>query len=150
MAKIYGHKWTSSFGEADDGTWLQGLQGLHPPQLAVGLRRCLDREDPWPPNLPEFRRLCLPTIDDLKFPTVEEAFKMASLQVPGQMQQYVQAARDIVGPWDLRTKPTDKTFPKFAKAYGSIIKAALHNAAHEESLYYLTNGDRGRLYITQQ
>jgi hypothetical protein len=28
--------------------------------LARGLHACLDRADPWPPTLPEFRALCLP------------------------------------------------------------------------------------------
>lgn len=60
LAAIYGHKWVSSFGEADDGTWLRVLTGLAREQIAVGLRSCLDRIDPWPPGAAEFRRLCLP------------------------------------------------------------------------------------------
>ena len=59
MARIYGHKWLTTFGERDDGTWLQGLTGLLPDELAQGLRACLTRADEWPPTLPEFRRVCL-------------------------------------------------------------------------------------------
>lgn len=60
MTEIYGHKWTSSFGEKDQGTWLRGLQGLAPDQLAAGLGEALRSEDPWPPTLPQFYGMCKP------------------------------------------------------------------------------------------
>lgn len=60
MAAIFGHKWVSSFGETDDGTWLRVLSGLTREQIAAGLRACLNRNDVWPPGAAEFRRLCLP------------------------------------------------------------------------------------------
>ncbi len=58
MAKIYGHKWVSSFGATDDGTWLLGLRDVAPEQIGVGLECCRTRMDAWPPTLPEFRALC--------------------------------------------------------------------------------------------
>ena len=58
MAKIYGHKWVSSFGAADDDTWLMGLRDVTPQQIGIGLERCRTRPEPWPPTLPEFRALC--------------------------------------------------------------------------------------------
>lgn len=58
MAKIYGHKWVSSFGAADDGTWLSGLRDVTLSQIGIGLERCRTRSEPWPPTLPEFRALC--------------------------------------------------------------------------------------------
>ena len=61
MAKIYGHKWTSSYGESDDGTWLAGLYDVTIDQVRYGLERLrVDGERIWPPTLPEFRLLCLP------------------------------------------------------------------------------------------
>ncbi len=60
MAKIYGHKWVSSYGETDDGSWLSGLHDVTPEQVSVGLESCRVRNDPWPPSLPEFRAMCLP------------------------------------------------------------------------------------------
>jgi hypothetical protein len=61
MAEIFGHKWTSQYGEdaatgAGD-TWARGLAGLSTRQIATGLDRLIAAED-WPPSLPEFRRLC--------------------------------------------------------------------------------------------
>lgn len=60
MAKIYGHKWTSSFGNIDDGTWLKGLWDVSPEQVAAGLEKCRTGKDEWPPTLPMFRAMCLP------------------------------------------------------------------------------------------
>lgn len=64
MAEIYGHRWTSAYGEtADDAgageTWAKGLAGITPEQLADGLKACVASADPWPPTLPEFRARCL-------------------------------------------------------------------------------------------
>lgn len=63
MAEIYGHKWTSAYGDnPNEGaatTWAKGLGGIQPRQLADGLRNCLASADPWPPSLPEFRAMCL-------------------------------------------------------------------------------------------
>jgi hypothetical protein len=61
MARMYGHKWVSSYGDRDDGTWRAGLRGLAREQIVRGLRRCADSGDPWPPSLPEFRALCTKT-----------------------------------------------------------------------------------------
>lgn len=72
MAEIYGHRWTSAYGDnPNDGaalTWSKGLGGLHSQQLADGLRACLASADPWPPTLPEFRAMCLsvPTLAQVR------------------------------------------------------------------------------------
>lgn len=72
MAEIYGHRWTSAYGDnPNEGaaqTWAKGLGGIHPRQLADGLRNCLASADPWPPTLPEFRAMCLsiPTLAAVK------------------------------------------------------------------------------------
>jgi len=58
MTRIYGHAW-SSLSERDDGTWLVGLCGLSPRDLATGLSACLSRNSDFPPSLPEFKRLCI-------------------------------------------------------------------------------------------
>lgn len=64
---MYGHKFTSAFGESAvvDGeltdvasTWASGLRGVTGEQIAKGLHACCQRDDPWPPTLPEFRNAC--------------------------------------------------------------------------------------------
>lgn len=63
MAAIYGHRWTSSYGDDPSGmagdTWAAGLSGLTGSQLARGLEACVASSDPWPPSLPDFRAACL-------------------------------------------------------------------------------------------
>ncbi len=65
LTKMYGHKFTSSFGLSDDGTWIAGLRGITPKMVRSGLEQCLYREDEWPPTLPEFRKMCQGVDDDL-------------------------------------------------------------------------------------
>lgn len=64
---LYGHRWETSYGPAltEAGaltpiaaTWAKALAGFGPDDLARGLHACLDRNDGWPPTLPEFRALC--------------------------------------------------------------------------------------------
>lgn len=64
MAEIYGHRWTSAYGETADDcgageTWAKGLAGVTGEQLGEGLKACVASADPWPPTLPEFRARCL-------------------------------------------------------------------------------------------
>lgn len=62
MAEIYGHRWTSAYGEdagASAGqTWARGLALLSPTQIAAGLEAVLASADDWPPTLPAFRAAC--------------------------------------------------------------------------------------------
>ena len=67
MTSIYGHRWTSQYGDCDaDNTWAFGLLGLSPEQFSAGLHLCVamsaDRvrtgDEDWPPTLGEFRAYC--------------------------------------------------------------------------------------------
>ena len=68
MAAIYGHKWTSAYGDTpfdDEGvltlagdTWQRGLTGISEPAIAAGLQAALTSADGWPPTLPAFRAMC--------------------------------------------------------------------------------------------
>lgn len=55
---IYGFKWTSSYGEKDDGTWLKGLSDVTKEEIGIGLEKCRTSDDEWPPTLPMFRDRC--------------------------------------------------------------------------------------------
>ncbi len=61
MTEIYGHKWTSHYGEADsEGTWAKGLADMSGQELKTGFIACLHNGEAWPPSLPEFRVMCRP------------------------------------------------------------------------------------------
>lgn len=55
---MYGHKWTSGYGDCDDGTWLAGLQGITLEQIGEGITKCRDSKEEWPPTLNQFRNYC--------------------------------------------------------------------------------------------
>lgn len=72
MIQVYGHRWSSAFGEATDKSgglsdaariWQVGLRKMTRDMIKSGLNRCLDRADGWPPTLPEFRALCASPAD---------------------------------------------------------------------------------------
>ena len=148
MSKMYGHKFTSTYGTLDDGTWCRGLSDLAPAQLGVGLSRCVTRKDPWPPNLPEFRGMCLPTAQDLGIPDVDEAYQLATVRSnSGNRQEAVQRVVDLIGVFELRTGSIKKMKPIFDRAYKAVTEKMLIEAAMEEHSYYMTGGKDGQLYI---
>ena len=59
MTMIFGHKWASSYGERDDGTWLVGLGELTLEQISHGLNEVLKSDMEWPPSLSKFRQMCI-------------------------------------------------------------------------------------------
>ena len=130
MARIYGHRWTSSYGETDDGTWLKGLQGLTPAQVGRGLSRCAThRPDGWPPTLPEFRALCTPapTTEDLGLPPLDAAYREAALADRDHQWSHpaVYAATQATGLFELRTLPESKSRPLFERAYEVVPRRVL-------------------------
>lgn len=95
MAEIYGHRWTSAYGEtADDAgageTWAKGLAGITGEQLGEGLKACLASADPWPPTLPEFRARCLgiPSLAQVRLELRGNARSRFTLQVWQGLDSY--------------------------------------------------------------
>ncbi len=114
MARVYGHRWVSGFGEADDGTWLDGLKGLLPEDLADGYRSMVDsREFAWPPTLPEFRSLCF-GVDE------GQAVEEAKLKI-----------RKQTGSFDFNKLTTNQIEAKIKKILPSIISEREHEIAAE-------------------
>ena len=62
---MYGHRWTSSFGDSvdPDRVWAATLAGLDEAQVRHGMRQCVAQGHEWPPSAPEFRKLCTGTSD---------------------------------------------------------------------------------------
>lgn len=65
MGSMYGHRWTSSFGDSvdPDRVWAATLAGLDEAQVRYGMRQCVAQGHEWPPSAPEFRKLCLGSSD---------------------------------------------------------------------------------------
>lgn len=60
MGSLYGHKWSSAYGDkADpDRVWEACMVDLTETQVRHGLRECVNSGLEWPPSAPEFRKLC--------------------------------------------------------------------------------------------
>lgn len=79
MAEIYGHRWTSAFGDTPTATWSAGLAEFTPRQIGNGLANCLAKRLEWPPTLTEFCLLCA-EVPGLPTPEAawDEAFALAA------------------------------------------------------------------------
>lgn len=75
MAAMFGHTWTSQYGDAPDGvggdTWAAALAGLTPLQVGDGLHAALKLGGEFPPSAPHFRALCfrVPTFAEVRYET---------------------------------------------------------------------------------
>lgn len=61
MTSLYGHRWTSAYGDHvdPDGVWERALTGID--KIAIGRafsHLATQTGEPWPPSAPEFRQLC--------------------------------------------------------------------------------------------
>jgi hypothetical protein len=62
MAAIFGHSWTSAYGDTPEGLtgdmWAKTLSGVTPEQLARGLHETIMLASDYPPSAGRFRALC--------------------------------------------------------------------------------------------
>ena len=80
LAEIYNNLFLSKYGIEDKGAWFEALKDLTPQALENGVEklRCLEsgkKFAEYPPNCLQFRALCLSYYDDLRLPTVSEAYE---------------------------------------------------------------------------
>lgn len=128
MSEMYGHRWTSSFGESadQDHSWAKILGGLTGRQLAAGLQQLIERaaEFDWPPPANAFRAMCL-HVEGL--PPIDRAWHEALLGK--YSHEAVRVAAEATGTFDLRqAKSTDKAlFQRFERNY-AIVQRRAQNA----------------------
>lgn len=139
MVQIYGHKWTGTFGARDrDNVWARGLADLKPEQLAIGFSRCVagagkGAEASWPPSLPEFRAMCLPSAADCGLPALEDAFREACTAAahvqnglsPRVSHPAVLAAMRDAGTWELTHLPQARALDVFRGHYEALVRRVL-------------------------
>lgn len=81
MTDLYGHKWTSVHGLADEsGNWAKVMGGITPAMLASGARAWINQggeASKWPPGAPELRDMCLMGGNGLGIPDVATAWREA-------------------------------------------------------------------------
>lgn len=132
MTQTYGHKWTSSFGDAPtaDHAWARILGGLSKEQLSNGLRRMIElgQTDPevakWPPSAPDFRAMCMHVPG---LPPVDQAWTEAL--IGKYSHEAVKIAAEATSTFELRSaKHSDKSLrQRFERNY-AIVQRRAQNA----------------------
>lgn len=133
LAHIFGHKFTSQFGETPvdaDGeltptgeTWATGLAKFSGEQIAAGLHRCLGEGDKWP-TLPWFIGMCAkPAVNEFGLNYIPEVYRQRPQRDPKKLlssdernakrlenrRQFIGAMRGVLGksaPEPARIDPT--------------------------------------------
>ncbi|MCO7513736.1 hypothetical protein NJF44_01220 [Pseudomonas guariconensis] len=128
MSEMYGHRWTSSFGESadQDHSWAKILGGLTGRQLAAGLQQLIERaaEFDWPPPANVFRAMCL-HVQGL--PPIDQAWTEALMGK--YSHEAVKVAAEATGTFDLRSaKHSDRSlYQRFERNY-AIVQRRAQNA----------------------
>lgn len=117
FGEIYGRTWESSHGDIDkNNTWLTGLENLDVQMLARGLHACISSGGKFPPNLPEFRSMCIGQIgiDDAVYAVIHDR---------NPTNPIVRHMRDLIGSWDLAHQSNDQLVRLAKQVYP---RAVLH------------------------
>lgn len=125
MAEIYGHRWTSAYGETPAQGWEIALRGISPERIKQGLElMAADRKyHDWPPAALEFRALCLPRGEDFGLPSADEAFAQA---VGNRTEKHpsvvftLRAMGDVA--FELRRMPSDKARELWARWWPQTVE----------------------------
>jgi hypothetical protein len=82
MGEIYGAAWVNQYGENGGSgwaTWCKALAGMSINDIAAGVERLFDDLPRYPPNLPQFRDLCIGNVAEKIGLDSEEAAYLALL-----------------------------------------------------------------------
>lgn len=132
MTELYGHKWTSVHGLADEsGNWGKVFSGVSGAQLAKGVRQWTSQQGDlaaWPPGAPELRNMCMEGGNTLGIPHVAKAWREAveASTNPTEFKfshPIVQEAARLTDWYSIRTgTPKAETVQnRFNKRYAELI-----------------------------
>lgn len=124
MGEMFPGRWGSQMGDVGGHaylTWAHGLADLRPGQIKRGLERCLREGGDWPPSLPQFRKWCRASPEDLGLPPEYVAFREAAEHIGNQDHVWSHAAVYVaareVGSYNLKTMPMTQSSRLFGQCY---------------------------------
>ena len=118
MTKLFGSRWSSQFGDCDDGTWASALRGVSTPVLADAIGRVAMSGSEFPPSLPEFLAICGRAAG---LPDTATAYADACHRRWSHPVVYEAARR--VGVHELRTRAERDMLPRWRENYGAVCAA---------------------------
>jgi hypothetical protein len=160
MSAIYGHKWTSAYGEACEDvtgaltipgdTWARGLAGVAEAKIGSGLNAALMSADGWPPSLPAFRALCfgIPSLATVKH---ELATKQRSPFVV-QVWRYLDSYRFSRANQDDADRMLSDAYylaSEHVMAGGALPDAPIAEIAQEPEQLTPANDNTARIHIAE-
>ena len=115
MTKLFGSRWSSQFGDCDDGTWASALRGVTTPVLADAIGRIAMSGREFPPSLPEFLAICARAAG---LPDAADAYADACHSRWSHPVVYEAARR--IGVHELRTRAERDMLPKWREQFGAV------------------------------
>lgn len=140
MHQVFGYRWSNQYGDADDGTWLDGLSDMSREQLAIGMARVRRtastnaRGEAWPPNLVEFRQGCALRMEDFGLPKEIDAFHEAYRVISGtKVADWSHPAVGLAAQevkWrnysdEAGFRHFEELYPEFRYAYGVLCRRVM-------------------------
>ena len=132
MTEIFGHKWTSQYGDSPLATWAKGLGKLSASEIAIGVNKCAASTMPWPPSLPDFRAMCEPSPTDFGLPDDEKAYREACRNAHPCMAGITKWSHNAVyhaavetGFYNLNTLPMPTSRKLFERNYAIAVRMVM-------------------------
>lgn len=88
FARMYGNKWTITYGEDidPDNVWANLLAGITQDQINKGFKRVEDSGKEWPPSAPEFKKMCTELTWQERDKIIEERYGFKALPKPSNKE----------------------------------------------------------------
>lgn len=109
MTEMFGHKWTSTMGEAPNKTWREACAQFGEAEWRNAISMLKVSTDSWPPSLPEFRRWAV--LGKTTIEAKEHAARKADEVVAAQVGKY--------NPWNAgpTTEQYDRMRDRLARSF---------------------------------
>lgn len=115
MQKLFGGRWSSQYGDCDDGAWRSALAGVSSQTLGKAIGMVAMSGSEFPPTLPEFLSICGRAAG---LPDCTKAYRDAAHRRWSHAVVYEAARR--VGVHEVVTHRERDILPKWREAYGMV------------------------------
>lgn len=118
FGKQFGGRWTSQYGDCDDGTWEAALRNVSNETLGQAMGRVALSAAEFPPTLPQFIAICARAMG---LPDVAKAYADACHSKWSHAVVY--EAAKLTGVFELRNRSERDMMPRFREQFGAVCAA---------------------------
>lgn len=130
MSAIYPYRWAAQFSDVKaisvaKREWYEGLKDLSMEQLKHGFDHIRKKGGEFPPSIPEFRKACMPSAEELGIMPVSEALiKFFAKDFSNPM---IESVYKKIGSWDYQHLTTRELTKQFTELYKIEVDKMLEN-----------------------